>query len=137
MSAYAIVRALHVITAVITGGLFAAIPIAAGWAKRTRSPRAEELFAPLFLYTRLGLVILFLSAITLEILAHGIFHTMMWFRASGVLVIVLFAMHARTRALAKRAFASDLDTLASVQRWGWWMCALVALLAFAMSAKPW
>jgi hypothetical protein len=142
MILFAVVLVAHVIVAVTGIGLVGAVPIVARLARRGRVDLAS-LRPPLEVLlrvTRWGLAIMLLTGVLLDVTAGGAFHAAGWFRASGVLLVLLGFSHARLRSALRGAEnARDDDTdgrIKRIERWGWTMVATVALLAALMALKP-
>jgi hypothetical protein len=73
----------------------------------------------------------------LERTAGGAFHTTLWFRASLLLLVALGALQAWTRrTLRQVAREPDGRALRGVVRLSGAMCAVVAVIAVLMEAKP-
>ena len=115
--------ALHVMTAVLVIGLIGAVPLAA------RSG-AERLVGILLRTTQFGFLGMVITGILLDVSSGGNFHRASWFKASIVVLVLAGAAHARARAALKR------NALQAVERWGWAMCAAIAVITFLMQTKP-
>jgi hypothetical protein len=126
---------------VIGIGLLGAIPIAA---RATRAAGAApaldtRLFDVLFRRTQGSLIGMFVTGVLMDLETAGAFHTHAWFRLSGVVFLFVGFCHARARVALRRGAAPGGDatrSLALVERWGWTMCAAVALLVVLMELKP-
>jgi hypothetical protein len=69
----------------------------------------------------------------------GAFHRTGWFRASIAVLLVIGFSHARARSALRSGLApggSREAALTRVERWGWAMCAAVALITILMQTKP-
>lgn len=141
MSAYAPLVASHVIVAVVGIGLLGAVPLVARAARRAALtvPASAALLEPLLRATRWSLAVMALTGILLDVAVRGAFHSGGWFRASFALLVFVGFAHARARAGLRKAPAPAADAAAAlrrVERWGWAMCATVALIAALMEVKP-
>ena len=141
MNAYVPVLALHVVVAVVGVGLFGAIPIVAGYARRAGVAPAERAgpLEPLFRSTRWSLAAIAVTGVLLEGASGGAFHESGWFRTSFALLVFLGFSHARARAALRAGLAAAAGperALRRVERWGWTMCVTVASIAVLMEAKP-
>jgi hypothetical protein len=142
---YPITLALHAIVAVLGMGLVGAIPIVARSGRTTddRSwPVADakvRLLDALFRATRWSLVAMGVTGILMDFEVGGAFHSSTWFRAAGVLFVLLGFSHARARAALRGGLAAGGASdafLGRVERWGWAMCGLLALIVVDMEIKP-
>ena len=140
MSLFTLVIALHVIVAIVGVGLLGAIPIVASWARQATVSAAERatVLEPLFRYTRVSLVLVFLSGGAADYSAQGAFHTAGWFRASALLVIAIAIMQIRASLIMRKGLTSTdvLGALRRVERSSWASCGAVVVIAFLMAAKP-
>ncbi len=62
-----------------------------------------------------------------------------WFKASIAVLAVIGFSHARARVALRKGFApggAPEVALAAVERWGWTMCASVAVITLLMQMKP-
>jgi hypothetical protein len=119
---YLISVALHVITAVLVVGLIGAIPLAARFG-------AERLVGALLRTTQFGFLGMLITGILLDVSSAGNFHHAGWFRASVVVLVLVGAAHSRARAALKA------NALRLVERWGWAMCAGIAVITLLMQTK--
>lgn len=130
---YVVAIVAHVLVAVLAIGLVGAIPLTARLARLSSGKvvGSERVLAALLRATQIGFVAMLLTGVLLDLSAAGAFHRAAWFKAAiAVLVLTGFA-HARARAALRKE-----DALALVERWGWAMCALVALITILMQMKP-
>jgi len=137
MSLFTLLLAAHVVVAIVGVGLLGAIPIAASWARRATVSAAERatVLEPLFRWTRVALVLVFLSGGAIDHSAQGAFHTAGWFRASALLVVAVAIVQIRARSILRKGLASEdvLGTLRRVERSSWVSCGAVAVIAFLIS----
>src|SRR5262249_23273010 len=120
---------LHAVFATLGVGPVLAVVLCA----RSDTAAARTDLRRLLWWTSLGLVALLVSGgVALRLGAGRAFVHMWWFRVSVALFLVLGALVGRTRRALRKTDAS----LRDVQRMGWLMCALVAVIVFLMKAKP-
>jgi hypothetical protein len=141
MAPYAASLALHSLLSALAIGLFVLIPSIALVARRERLAPAlhTPLLAWLLRAARVGLGLLVASGVLLDVTTHGIHRRSLWLRASLVALVCLMVAYTRTRAALRRvqaASGSDGAALRAVERWGWTMCASLALIMVLMRAKP-
>lgn len=141
MNSYSLVISLHVVFALLGGGVLVAVPFGA------RSARRLELeltlvgggLRPLFLIARAGLGLAFLSGGLLDYLARGAFHEAGWFRLAGLLLLVAVGCQVAAQAALKRGLGGKLSGPAALRRielWGSASIAAVACIAVLMESKP-
>lgn len=141
MSLYAIAIALHVVVAVLAVGLVGAVPLTARFARQAVGTLtgSDRILGALLRAMQVGFLLMVLTGVLLDVSVAGAFHRTAWFKASlGVLLVVGFS-HARARAALRRGFAPGGGrelALVLVERWGWTMCAAVALITLLMQVKP-
>jgi hypothetical protein len=138
---YAISICIHVLTAVLAVGLVGAIPLTARMARQSARELAgvERILAALLLAMRAGVAVMVLTGVLLDLSASGAFHRTGWFKASIAVLVFLGVSLVRTHVALRRGFASGgarENALGQVERWGWAMCASVALIAILMQMKP-
>jgi hypothetical protein len=138
---YAVSIGIHVLTAVLAVGLVGAIPLTARVARQSARDLAgvERILGALLLAMRAGLSVMVLTGVLLDLSAAGAFHRTGWFKASIVVLVFLGASLVRAHVELRRGFApggARESALGQVERWGWAMCASVALIAILMQIKP-
>ena len=126
MTLYSVAIALHVLVAVLAVGLVGAIPVTARLAE---GPSAESLLRRLLRAVQAGLGAMVITGVLLDVAASGAFHRTTWFKASILLLVVLGFSLGRARAALRRG------ALATIERWGWVMCASVGLITLLMQTK--
>jgi hypothetical protein len=133
MMLYAVAIVAHVLVAVLAIGLVGAVPLTARLARRSAVPfaGAETLLGALLRATQVGFALMVLTGVLLDLSAAGAFHRTGWFKASIVALAVTGFAHARARTALRRA-----NALAIVERWGWAMCASIAVITILMQMKP-
>lgn len=137
---YEIAIAVHVLAAVLAVGLVGAIPLTARFARRSEGDlaRSDVVLGALLRAVQIGFLLMLLTGVLLDVSASGAFHHAGWFRASIVILVVAGVSHARARAALRRGFApggARRDALGQVERWGWAICASVALVTLLMQTK--
>lgn len=131
MTLYSVAVAIHVLAAVLAVGLVGAIPITARLARQAnRLADAEGTMKALLRAVQAGLGVMLLSGVLLDVSASGAFHKTGWFKASMVAIVVLGALLGQARGAIRRG------ALHQMERWGWAMCTVVALITVLMQAKP-
>jgi hypothetical protein len=141
MTLYTVAVALHVVFAVLGVGMVGAVPLTARFARNgagTLSGSARTLTALLRAIQRAFLAML-VTGVVLDVSVAGAFHRTTWFKASVAVLLVVGVSHARARAALRRGFAeggSQELALGHVERWGWAMCAAVAVITVLMQIKP-
>jgi len=138
---YGVAIVVHVLTAVLGIGLVGAIPLTARSARRSSGELVGSgaLLGTLLRAVQVGLLAMFLTGVLLDLSVAGAFHRAGWFRASILVFGILAFSLARARAALRRGSAPGgvrRDALERVERWGWAMCASVALLTTLMQTKP-
>jgi hypothetical protein len=116
MQLYAVAIAVHVLVAVLGIGLVGAIPVTA----------------------QVGLLVMLLTGVLIDLSVAGAFHRTGWFKASIALFVVVGVSLGRARAALRPALAPGgvrRDAFGRVERWGWAMCASVALVTLLMQTK--
>jgi hypothetical protein len=140
MALYRATLCFHVIVAILGIGLVAALPIAARLARRAGADLGKpDLLAAVLRTTQWSLALMFLTGAAMDLEVGGAYHGSGWFRASVVLLVFLGFSHARARAALRKGMAPGgawAPALRRVERWGWTMCATVALIAILMELKP-
>jgi len=134
MSAYTLVKLLHVLAAVLGLGLIGAIALLA----RAEATRPRELLT-LARVTTASLVIMLTTGIALNLLSGGLFHHRLWFRLAGASLIVTGAIVGLLRRQLRRWDAGELDmhrARRNVIRSSWAASALVAWITLLMELRP-
>src|SRR5262249_4349534 len=137
---YSVAIVVHVLTAILVIGLVGAIPLTARLARRSEGEFVEgQILLRTFVRAlQVGLLAMFLTGALLDFSVAGAFHRAGWFKASIALLAVIGFSLARTRAAVRRGLAAGADrrgALGRVERWGWAMCASVALVTTLMQTK--
>lgn len=130
---YAVAVVVHVVVAVLAIGLVGAVPITARLARLSPGDLAgaERILGVLLRAMQVGFFLMVLTGVLVDVSAAGPFHRTGWFKASIAVLVVIGFSHARARAALRRGNALD-----RVERWGWAMCASVALITILMQMKP-
>ena len=132
--------AIHVVVAVLAIGVVGAVPLVARLARKgdtLSSP--DRVLGALLRVMQLGFFAMLLTGILLDVSMDGAFHRTTWFRASVAVLAVIGFSHARARLALRKGFAPGGGrevALAKVERWGWTMCAAVAVITLLMQVKP-
>lgn len=139
MNSYSIWLSVHVVTAILgLGQLVGTLIIASS--TPTRAPVTSGTLTALRrlgLGTTAALAIMLVSGGLLERAGGGAFHTMLWFRASFILLIALGALQGWTRRTLRQVErGSDGRGLRGVARLSGAMCVVVAVIAILMETKP-
>jgi hypothetical protein len=138
---YAVAIAVHVLVAVLAIGLVGAIPLTARLARQSEGLLAgsENILGVLLRAVQVGLSAMFLTGVLLDVSAAGAFHRTGWFKVSVAALVFVGISLTRARAALRRGFAPGgvrESALRRVERWGWAMCASVALITVLMQTKP-
>jgi hypothetical protein len=138
---YIVAIALHVVVAVLAIGVVGAVPVTARIARQSedRFEGGERVLGVLLRITQLGFVLMLVTGVLLDLSMAGAFHRTGWFKASIAVLLVVGFSHARARAALRSGLApggSHEAALTRVERWGWAMCAAVALITILMQTKP-
>jgi hypothetical protein len=155
MSLYTVAIAVHVVVAVLAIGLVGAVPLTARFARQAPHARqraephtdeavgafvgSEQVLGALLRAMQVGFLLMVLTGVLLDVSAAGAFHRTAWFKVSMAVLAVIGISQARVRAALRRGFAPGGErelALARVERWGWVMCAAVALITLLMQCKP-
>jgi len=129
---------LHVVIAILGLGQLGAIVLTARIARRTGETAPG--LARMLSTTQISSVAMLSTGVLLEVVAATGYHRGLWFRASGVLLLLALFSQARARVALRRAGqgASRAQALADVERWSLTACGLVATIAVLMEIKaPW
>jgi hypothetical protein len=137
-----VLLSLHVVIAILGLGQLGAIAVAAGSARRMRdaAPELASTLARSLRTTQISSLVMLSTGALLEVVAATGYHRAVWFRASGVLLLLALFAQARARVALRRLgqSATRSEALADVQRWCLTACALVATIAVLMEVKaPW
>jgi hypothetical protein len=141
MMLYVVAIALHVVVAVLAIGLVGAVPLTARYARTSEGPLGgiERVLGALLRAMQVGFLAMVVTGVLLDLSPVGPFHGHGWFKASMVLLLLIGLSHVRARAALRKGFGpggAPEIALRRVERWGWIMCAAVALITFLMQAKP-
>lgn len=140
MSLFAVALTIHVLAAVLGLGPVVAMAFASAQ-KPAEGSLAQELRAlmlRLSTWTSVGLGTLLVTGVLIEAGSGGSFHETWWFRLSFLLLFVLGALNGQTRRKLRRLdTARAADALRGVSALVWSMLALVAVVVFLMTNRPW
>jgi hypothetical protein len=140
MMLYVVAIAIHVVVAVLAIGVVGAVPLVARLARKDGTMASpERLLAALLRVMQLGFFAMLLTGILLDISMDGAFHRTTWFKVSIAVLAIIGFSHARARVALRKGFAPGGGrevALANVERWGWTMCAAVAVITLLMQMKP-
>ena len=131
---------VHVLVAVLGIGLVGAIPVTARVARRSKGELfgIDAVLGTLLLTVQFGMLAMLLTGVLLDLSVAGAFHRTGWFKASIALVAVIGVSLARARTALRLALEPGgvrRVALGRVERWGWAICASVALVTILMQAK--
>jgi hypothetical protein len=138
---YMVAIAVHVVVAVLGIGLVGAVPLTARIVRRASGTLAggTSVLGAILRALQVAFGAMVLTGVLLDVSAAGAFHRTTWFKASIVVLLVIGFSHARARAALRRGLApggSQATALDEVERWGWAMCAAVAVITLLMQVKP-
>jgi hypothetical protein len=140
MILYVVAIALHVVFAVLAIGVVGAVPLVARLARQDGTLGSpERLLGALLRVMQVGFFAMLLTGVLLDVSMDGAFHRTTWFKVSIVVLAVVGFCHSRARVALRKGFAPGGGrevALASIERWGWTMCAAVALITLLMQMKP-
>lgn len=137
---YLPVLVVHVLVAVLGVGSIASVAIVAATARRVGrgSTAALTSLSPLLRYSGLSLAGILVTGVLLGI-TGGAVHEAWWFRGSVLLLVPTGILHAQARRAVRRGLANEGDgdlVLRRVERIAYGMCAIIAVIAVLMEAKP-
>jgi hypothetical protein len=133
----AIARLVHVISAVLGGGLVVSLAIVAA-----RSTAEKGLDAPLLARlarsASLGLGAMFVSGVAIDFASSGTFHHAWWFRIAGISMVVLGALVGviRRRVTQVASGASEPTALRPVPSLAYAGCAVLVWITMLMELQP-
>lgn len=138
---YLSVLVVHVLVAVLGLGSIASVAIVAATGRRNGRGSAAALtgLGPLLRYSRFSLALMLPTGIVLGLIAGATVHGAWWFRGSALLLLTTIVLHAQAGRAVRRGLANEADgdaVLRRVERIAYGMCALVAVIAVLMEAKP-
>jgi len=136
---YLVAIGIHVVVAVLAIGVVGAVPLVARLARKDGLGSPARLLGALLRVMQLGFFAMLLTGILLDISMDGAFHRTTWFKVSIVVLAVVGFSHARARVALRTGFAPGGGrevALASIERWGWTMCAAIAVITLLMQMKP-
>jgi hypothetical protein len=140
MMLYVVAIAIHVVVAVLAIGVVGAVPLVARLARKDGTMASpERLLGALLRVMQLGFFAMLLTGILLDVSMDGAFHRTTWFKVSIAVLAIIGFSHARARVALRKGFAPGGGrevALANVERWGWTMCAAVAVITLLMQMKP-
>jgi len=136
MSTYVLARLLHVICAVLGGGLVVAVAIVASRAKAEAS--LTSLLARLTRWASIGLAATFLTGIGVDVATGGALHGRGWFRLAGISMLICGALLGVVRRRVGRALsgAAEASALGPVPGLAWAASAVVAWITVLMELRP-
>jgi hypothetical protein len=140
MTLFSATLCIHVVAAILGLGPVAGLALLVGTGSSTTdlTPRLRALMVRLTRWTSLALGLVLVSGIVLESASGGSFHDTWWFRISFLLLLGIGALNGLTRRrLRKLGSEPDASGLRAVSRMAWAMCAIVAVVAVLMTARPW
>jgi hypothetical protein len=137
-----VLLSLHIVIAILGLGQLGAVALMARMARMANeaAPSAVGGLARMLRTTQLSAVAMFGTGVMLEVVAATGYHRGLWFRASGILLLLVLFAQTRARAALRRLGegASRAHALAKVERWCLTACGLVATIAVLMEVKaPW
>jgi hypothetical protein len=140
MVLYVVAVAIHVVVAVLAVGVVGAIPVTARIARMSAAgfEGSQRALGVLLRILQIGLAVMLLTGVLLDLSMAGAFHRTGWLKASVVVLVGVGFSHARARAALRGALTAGGDregALTRVERWGWAMCAAVALITILMQTK--
>jgi hypothetical protein len=130
------------VIAILGLGQLSAIAITARSARRTSHslPDLASNLARSLRTTQISSLAMLSTGVLLEVIAATGYHRGLWFRASGVLLLLALFSQVRAQVALRRLgqSATRASALAAVERWSWTACGLVATIAVLMEVKaPW
>ncbi|MET0391237.1 MAG: hypothetical protein ABW321_35015 [Polyangiales bacterium] len=137
-----VLLSLHVVIAILGLGQLGAIAFAARAARHASDavPGLASNLARSLRTTQISSIAMLSTGVLLEVVAATGYHRGLWFRASGVLLLLALFSQTRARAALRRLSeaATRSQALADVERWCLTACGLVATIAVLMEVKaPW
>jgi hypothetical protein len=138
---YIVAVVIHVVVAVLAIGVVGAIPLTARIARLSAGGFAgsERALGVLLRIMQVGFAGMVLTGVLIDLSMSGAFHRTGWFKASIAVLVVIGFSHARARRALRSGLApggSREAALTRVERWGWAMCAAIALVTILMQTKP-
>jgi|1186.fasta_scaffold1191427_1 hypothetical protein len=132
---------LHVLVAVLGVGTIGALPLAARGARHAAlAPSTLAVWLlPLVLTARISLFLAFASGALLDYASHGAFHEALWFRISGLLLVLTAICLARAKAALTHTLSGRLDApiaLRRIEAWGFTSVSTVACIVLLMEWRP-
>jgi len=138
MRIFEVVHLVHVLAAVVGAGCAAAVAVTARGAIRSPEALASSSFTPLLRWALSGIGTAFLAGVVLDILGHGAFHELWWFRLAALAtiaaVILLRVIFRRVRRVASGR--GSLDTLTSAPSLAWAALAILTVVVVLMDVRP-
>jgi hypothetical protein len=132
MTTFALVRLVHVICAVLGGGLVAGVAVALG--RSTEGP----LLVRLTRWASVGLGATFLTGVALDFAIGGTLHERWWFRIAGLSMLVAGALLGvvRRRVTQVASGAADRATLRPAAWLAYAACGVVVWITVLMELQP-
>jgi hypothetical protein len=137
-----VLLSLHVVIAIFGLGQLGAIAVTARTARRTNyvTPDLTSWLARSLRTTQVSSIAMLSTGVLLEVVAATGYHRGLWFRASGVLLLLALFSQVRARVALPQLgqAATRAHALVRVERWCLTACGLVATIAVLMEVKaPW
>jgi hypothetical protein len=139
MTGYAIAKLIHVAFATLGIGAVAGLAIAARQVKRHPEALATSPLAALARWSSISLGVMLITGIWIDFEMHGAFHEALWFRASGLALVLTGAALGILRRTLGRALGGRLEparALARIATLAMIACALVLVLVVLMERRP-
>jgi hypothetical protein len=135
-SAYPVLLALHVVTAVLGLGQVAGIALLASASQGPPSAAVMVALRRLNSGTSWAALIMLLTGVGSEYSLGGAYHETRWFRISILLLVAYGALNGSTRRTLRKLDDSSARPLQRVARNAWIMVLLVAVATVLMELKP-
>ena len=131
----------HVLIAVLGLGSIASVAIVSATARRVGHGSIAVLpwLGPLLRYATISLVAVLATGVLLDVTVGGAFHAAWWLRGSALLLVASGLLLALGRRAVRRGLAKQDDSdlvLRRVERIGYAVCFLVAIIVVLMLSKP-
>jgi hypothetical protein len=131
----------HVLIAVLGLGSIASVAIVSATARRVGRSSTGVLpwIGSLLRYATFSLAAVLTTGVLLDLTAGGAFRATWWLRGSALLLVASGLLLARARRAVRRGLAKEDDSdlvLRRVERIGYGMCALIAIIVVLMLLKP-
>ena len=139
MTAYATLRLVHVVVAVLGTGAVAAIAITARTMRHHTGPLTATPIPALATWSTVSLVTMLVTGAWIDLEMHGVFHEALWFRASAISLVATGATVGILRRQIAHARKGQLTTeraLARIARLAVVASVLVLAIAVLMERRP-